>query len=68
MNTLAEVESSNKIMLSAADIAPIIKSDPQLIRMQARERPELLGFPVVCIGSRVKIPREAFLSFMRGIS
>lgn len=68
MNTLAEVESSNKIMLSAADIAPIIGSDPQLIRMQARERPELLGFPVVCIGSRVKIPREAFLSFMRGIS
>lgn len=68
MNTLAEVESSNKIMLSAADIAPIIGSDQQLIRMQARERPELLGFPVVCIGSRVKIPREAFLSFMRGIS
>ena len=68
MNTLAEVESSNKIMLSAADIAPIIGSDPQLIRMQARERPELLGFPGVCIGSRVKIPREAFLSFMRGLS
>lgn len=68
MKTLCEVERSKKTMLTAVDIAPILKSDPQLIRMQARERPELLGFPVVCIGSRVKIPREAFLSFMRGIS
>lgn len=68
MKTLRDVAESKKLMLTANDIAPILKSDPQLIRMQARERPELLGFPVVCIGSRVKIPREAFLSFMRGIS
>lgn len=67
MNTLSEVERSKKSMLTANDIAPILGSDPQLIRMQARERPELLGFPVICIGSRVKIPVEGFLSFMRGV-
>ena len=66
MNTLAEVEQSEKVMLTPSDIAPLIGSDQQLIRMQARERPELLGFPVICIGSRVKIPREGFLRFMRG--
>lgn len=67
MNTLSEVERSKKSMLTAVDIAPILRSDPQLIRMQARERPELLGFPVICVGSRVKIPREGFLRFVRGI-
>ena len=67
MKTLRDVAESKKLMLTANDIAPIIGSDPQLIRMQARERPDRLGFPVVCIGSRVKIPRDAFLSFMRGI-
>lgn len=67
MNTLSEVERSKKSMLTAVDIAPILRSDPQLIRMQARERPELLGFPVICVGSRVKIPREGFLRFVLGI-
>ena len=66
MNTLSEVERSKKSMLTANDIAPILGSDPQLIRMQARERPELLGFPVICIGSRVKIPKEGFLCFVQG--
>lgn len=67
MKTLRDVAESKKLMLTAVDIAPILRSDPQLIRMQARERPELLGFPVVCIGSRVKIPKEGFLRHIRGI-
>ena len=32
----------------------------------ARDAPEQLGFPVVRIGSRTKIPREAFVRYMEG--
>ena len=53
--------------LTAAQVAPILGSDPQTIRMQARLRPDLLPFPAVCLGSRVKIPKEAFLRVMRGL-
>ena len=52
---------------TAAQVAPILGSDPQTIRMQARLRPDLLPFPAVCLGSRVKIPKEAFLRVMRGL-
>ena len=44
----------------------MLHSDPQLIRVAARQRPELLGFDVIIVGNRVKIPREAFIAFMRG--
>ena len=49
--------------LNVADIAPLLESDPDAIRCQAKEDPSKLGFPVCVIGSRVKIPRRAFLAF-----
>lgn len=64
--TLLEIEQSPREMLTADMVAPIIGCDPQTIRMQARLRPDLLGFPVICIKSRVKIPKAAFLAYCRG--
>ncbi len=61
--TLAEIKQSPALWLTAADIAPVLGCDPDLLRAQARYKPELLGFPVVVIGSRVKIPRRPFLAF-----
>lgn len=46
------------------DISFVLGSDPQTIRLCARQRPELLGFPVILIGNRVKIPRIPFLRHM----
>lgn len=46
------------------DISGVLGSDPQTIRITARQRPELLGFPVILIGNRVKIPRIPFLRHM----
>lgn len=66
MTTLEEIAACRKEILTPADIAPIIGSDPQWIRLAARESPEDLGFPVILIGSRVKIPRRPFLVFMKG--
>jgi len=62
--TIQEIKSLDKDILTAADIAPIINSDPHYIRIQAHENPEALGFPVIVIRSWVKIPRIPFLRFM----
>lgn len=68
MKTLAEVEQASVEMLLAKDIAPIFNTDPQSIRLQAREDSSKLGFPTVCIGTRVYIPREGFIRFCRGLN
>lgn len=64
--TLTEVERMDVATLTPAQVASVLHSEPQLIRVAARQRPELLGFDVIIVGNRVKIPREAFVAFMRG--
>lgn len=64
--TLHDLETLTANFLTAAQIAPILGTDPNLIRYQAHNAPQKLGFPVVVIGTRVKIPRMAFLNFMKG--
>ncbi len=66
MNTLAEIELCDKEMLLPTDIAGVLDCDAHSIRLQARDDPKQLGFPVVVVGTRIKIPREGFLKFMRG--
>lgn len=60
--TLAEIKASDKIVLLAKDIAPVIGSDEQTIRMSARLG--LLGFPCFFAGNRLKIPRVPFLRYL----
>lgn len=62
--TLEEIKSSDKAVLTPADVAPILRCDPHWIRIAARERPDLLGFPVIVMNSRTKIPRIPFLESM----
>ena len=62
--TLEEVKTSNAMFLTPAQIAPILGCDPSIIRLQAHVRPELLGFPVVVMKSRTKIPRKRFLEWL----
>ena len=64
--TLHDIEVINAEFLTAAQIAPILETDPNLIRYQAHNAPQKLGFPVVVLGTRVKIPKMPFLKFMRG--
>lgn len=64
--TLQEIESSTKEVLTCTDVAPVLKCNPQTLHMQATKQPEKLGFPVIVMGSRVKIPRKPFLNFMNG--
>lgn len=66
--TLKELAELDSEILTPTQVAPILGVNPQTIRINARERPELLGFPVICAGRRVKIPKAAFVRFMKGES
>jgi hypothetical protein len=62
--TLEEMKVCGKATLTAADIAPVLDCDPHAIRLAAKKDPDGLGFPVICMGSRVKIPTLPFIEFM----
>lgn len=64
--TLSEVERMDAVTLTPVQVASVLHADPHAIRVAAKQCPEHLGFPVMIVGNRVKIPREAFLAFMRG--
>lgn len=64
--TLEEIKSSDKLFLTPADVAPVLGTEPQLIRWQAHNRPGLLGFNTCVVGNRTKIPRKAFLAWLEG--
>lgn len=66
MNTLEEVKQSKKEFLVPSDVAPILGCDRYNITLMARHYPEKLGFPVIVIKNRTKIPRLAFIAFMEG--
>ena len=57
------IKNDDRIFVTVADIAPILKADPLYLRETARQAPEALGLPVCVVGRRVKIPRVPFLRF-----
>ena len=59
--TLEEIRASSADFLRPEDIAPLFHCNPQGIR---EADPGDLGFPVSRIGTRMRIPRLAFLDFM----
>lgn len=44
--------------------AKVLKCNPNWIRQMAKTRPELLGFPVIRLGARTKIPKVPFLQYL----
>lgn len=64
--TLEQIRQSSKAFLIATDIAEVLGCAAQNIRDQARNRPDLLGFPVTVVRSRTYIPRMAFLRYIDG--
>ena len=64
--TLDEIRSLDREYLVPAEVALVLGCDPQDIRVQAKQHPERLGFNVAVIGTRVKIPRRAFVTWMEG--
>ena len=62
--TLEDMIRLEKPFVTPQDVADVLQCSAQIIRIQARDNPEALGFPVIRIGSRTKIPRKAFIQFM----
>ena len=54
--TIQEMQKSEKAFLLA--------TDPHSIRVAAKERPDLLGFPVTVMGKSVLIPRIPFMEYI----
>ena len=64
--TLDELKGLGTGIITPAQAAPFLGCDPHWLRVAAKQRPELLGFPVAVVGCRVKIPRLAFIKFLEG--
>lgn len=62
--TWEEILKSDKPMLRPQDVAKVIGCHPQAISLLAKT--DRLPFPCLRVGNRTKIPREAFIQWMRG--
>lgn len=61
---LEKIKKIEREYLLPNEVAKVLDCNPHYIRLQARSNPELLGFKVICIGSRVRIPKIPFIKFM----
>lgn len=64
--TLDDLRAMDKPFLTPEDVSGVLGSNPQTIRITARQRPDLIGFPFTFSGNRMKIPRKPFLRFVGG--
>lgn len=64
--TLQEMERCDREYLIPREVAEVLGCAPYSINIMAKQCPERLGFNVVMIGRRVKIPRRPFLKYIKG--
>lgn len=64
--TLDDVKSMEKETLSLDETAAVIGCNAQSLRLQIKKDRAQLGFPVIVHGSRMVVPRRAFVRFMEG--
>lgn len=64
--TRAEIEASALEFLTPEQASEVLGCKPYAINVQAQANPSMLGFPVCVMGSRVRIPRRAFLRWLEG--
>ena len=68
--TLAEIEKIPREYLLPAEIADVLDMHPQEIRdhihMAIAKHEKPYEFPVIVAGNRAKIPKWAFINYMRG--
>lgn len=62
--TLADLKEIDEPTISPAVAANILHCNPQWIRIAAREDKARLGFPVIVLNKRVRIPRLPFIKFL----
>ena len=63
---LARIEALQKEMLVPADVAKYLGCSPYTINVATRDGRNPFPFPVIRLGTRVKIPKMPFIKAMRG--
>ncbi|MBR5223273.1 MAG: hypothetical protein IKT38_02340 [Clostridia bacterium] len=63
---LEEIEAMPKEMLIPKDIAPILGCNPYSINVCVRNGENPFPFPVILMGTRVRIPKAPFIKAMKG--
>ena len=66
MTALDTIKAMESNCITPAVAAKALNCDPHYIRVAARQCPEDLGFPVIRLGNRTKIPRLPFIQFLEG--
>ena len=64
MKTLEDLRASPKPFFTPGDVCGVLGSNPQTIRVTARQRPDLIGYEFTFVGNRMKIPKVPFLRFL----
>ena len=64
MKTVQELQESQKAFFTPDDVSGVLGSNPQTIRVTARQRPDLIGYEFTFVGNRMKIPKIPFLRFL----
>lgn len=66
MTELERIEALPKDMLVPKDVAKCLGCDPYLINVVTRDGKNPFPFPVIRIGTRVRIPKIPFIKAMKG--
>ena len=64
--TLQELEQLETEVLTPKQVAPILGCQPYTINVAIKNGKNPFPFPVIMMGSRVRIPKMPFLKLMRG--
>jgi len=63
---LQDIQAIQRDYLKVVEVCSVLHTRPETFRGQAHQCPWKIGFPVIVIGTRVKIPKIPFLKYMRG--
>ena len=63
---LDRIEALDKSMLVPTDVAKYLRCSAYTINVATRDGKNPFPFPVIRIGTRVRIPKEPFVKAMRG--
>ena len=64
--TLQELEQLETEVLTPNQVAPILGCQPYSINVATRDGNNPFPFPIIRMGSRVRIPKKPFIKFMMG--
>lgn len=62
--TLEDIKAMDSVTITPAVAAKVLNINPESIRLVAHSEPHRLGFPVIVVGTRTRIPRLPFINFL----